>query len=143
MRHRTSSVMACFESRLGVAPAQSWTDFSASSVGDKGTPSGHWISRSVTSQATFRGWLNLSLSEKSEDLRDYLRALDEPQDEVVQHWLQSKAYRSYVPAGVIKAETDLFCQDLETLLELLKNEAIRRQSRSGADARDQGSLPPA
>jgi hypothetical protein len=92
-------------------------------------------------QATFQCWLNLSLAEKNEDLRDYLLALDDPRDEIVQHWLQSGVYRGYVPASAIKAETDLFCRDLETLLELLRNEALRRQSRSGADAQDRGSSP--
>lgn len=93
--------------------------------------------------ATFQGWLKLSLAEKNEDLRDYLRALEDPQEEIVQHWLQSGVYRSYVPAAAMKPEADLFCRDLETLLELLRNEAIRHQARSGADARDRGSSPPA
>ena len=93
--------------------------------------------------AAFQGWLQLSLAAKNEDLRDYLRALDDPQDEIVQHWLQSGVYRSYVPAAAMKPETELFCRDLETLLELLRNEAIRRQARSGADVRDLGSSLPA
>jgi hypothetical protein len=93
--------------------------------------------------ATFQGWLQLSLAEKNEDLRDYLRALDDPQEEVVQHWLKSGIYRTYLPSAALKPETDLFCRDLETLLELLRNEAIRRQARSGADAQDLGSSPPA
>src|ERR1700722_18800346 len=49
-------------------------------------------------QATFQGWLNLSLAEKNEDLREYLMALADPQEEVVEHWLRSAVYRSYVPA---------------------------------------------
>ena len=92
-------------------------------------------------QAAFQGWLSLSLSEKNDDLRDYLMALDDSREEIVEYWLQSGVYRNYVPASAMKAETDLFCQDLETLLQLLRNEAIRPQQRSGADARDQGSLP--
>jgi hypothetical protein len=92
-------------------------------------------------QEAFQGWLKLSLTEKNEDLRDYLMALDEPQEEIVRHWLQSGVYRSYVPASAIKAESDMFCHDLETLLTLIQNEQLTRQSRSGADARDRGSLP--
>jgi hypothetical protein len=92
-------------------------------------------------EAAFQQWLNLPLAEKNDDLREYLLALEEPQEEIVGHWLQSGVFRSYVPASAKKAETDLFCRDLETLLELLRNEAIRRQSRSGADTRDRGSLP--
>jgi hypothetical protein len=90
-------------------------------------------------RATFQSWLRLTLAEKNEDLRDYLMALDDPQEEVVEHWLQAGVYRSYVPAGAIEAETDLFCRDLEILLELLRNEAVRRRPRSGADARDRDS----
>ena len=90
-------------------------------------------------QAAFQQWLNMPLPEKNDDLRDYLRALEDPQEEIVRHWLQSGVYRGYVPASAIKAETDLFCRDLETLLQLLRNDAIRRQQRSGADALDRGS----
>jgi hypothetical protein len=92
-------------------------------------------------QTAFQFWLNLSLAEKNEDLRDYLISLDEPQEEVVSHWLQSGTYRGYAPASAMKAEIDLFCRDLEALLELLRNDAIRRQSRSAADTQDRGSLP--
>src|SRR5271170_6382289 len=59
-------------------------------------------------QASFQCWLNLSLAEKNEDLRDYLRTPDEPQDGIVRYWLQSGVYRGYVPASAIKAETELF-----------------------------------
>jgi hypothetical protein len=92
-------------------------------------------------QAAFQQWLNMPLPEKNDDLRDYLRALEDPQEEIVRQWLQSGVYRGYVPASAIKAETDLFCRDLETLLELLRNEAIRRQSRSASETQDQGSSP--
>lgn len=92
-------------------------------------------------QATFQGWLNLSLAEKNEDLREYLIALDDPQEEVVEHWLHSRVYRSYVPASAREAETELFCRDLETLLQVLKNDAIRCRLRSAGGARDQDSSP--
>jgi hypothetical protein len=92
-------------------------------------------------QAAFHGWLKLSMAEKNEDLRDYLMSLDDPAEEIVRHWLQSGVYRSYVPASAMKPEADLFCQDLETLLTLVQNDAVRRQSRSAADARDLSSSP--
>jgi hypothetical protein len=92
-------------------------------------------------QLAFHSWLSLSLAEKNDDLRAYLNALDVSQEETVEHWLRSGVYRTYAPASAIKPETDLFCQDIETLLELLRNEALSRQSRSGADARDRGSSP--
>jgi hypothetical protein len=90
-------------------------------------------------QATFQSWLSLSLAEKNIDLRDYLMGLDESEDEVVEHWLRSGVYRTYVPASAIKAESDLFCRDLETLLELRRNDALRRRPHAGADARDRDS----
>lgn len=93
-------------------------------------------------QATFQGWLNLSLSEKNEDLRDYLRAQDDSREEIVSHWLKSGVYRGYVPGSAMKPEIDLFCSDLERLLELMRNEDLRRQSRSGADVQDRGSSLP-
>jgi len=92
-------------------------------------------------QATFQSWLQLSLAEKNEDLRDYLAALDDPRDEVAEYWLQSRVYRSYVPASALEAETELFCRDLEVLLELLKNEAVRRRLRSAGELRDRDSSP--
>jgi len=67
--------------------------------------------------------------------------LDDPEESVVEHWLQSGVYRSYVPASALQAETDLFCRDLEILLELLRNDALRRRSRSSVDALDPGSSP--
>lgn len=92
-------------------------------------------------QSAFYSWLSLSLAEKNDDLREYLGALEDSQEETLEHWLQSAVYRTYVPSSASKAETHLFCQDLETLLELLRNEALSRQLRSGADALDRGSSP--
>jgi hypothetical protein len=91
----------------------------------------------------FRAWLNLPLAEKSDDLSAYLIALENPREEVVEYWLQSGVYRSYVPAAAKEAETELFCRDLETLLQLLQRDAIRRRLRSAGDERDPDSLPPA
>jgi hypothetical protein len=93
-------------------------------------------------QATFQGWLKLSLAEKNEDFREYLIALADPQEEVVEHWLRSGVYRSYVPATAREVEAELFCHELETLLQLLKNEAIRLRLRSAGDARALDSSPP-
>jgi len=92
-------------------------------------------------QTAFQGWLNLSLAEKNQDLEDYLIALDDPTDEVIQHWLHSGVYRSYVPATARVAETELFCRDLETLLQLMKSDRLRLRQCSAGDARDQDSSP--
>ena len=93
-------------------------------------------------QQAFETWLNLSLADKNSDFREYLLTLDGPPDEIVDHWLKSGVYRGYVPASAMEAETELFCHDLETLLELLKNDTIRRRRRSGGVARRPSSLPP-
>jgi hypothetical protein len=90
-------------------------------------------------QAAFQSWLNLSLAEKNDDLSGYFRTLDDSQEQVVEHWLKSAVYRNYVPSSAIKAELDLFCRDLEILLELRRNNALTRQSRSAGDALDRGS----
>lgn len=94
-------------------------------------------------EEAFHTWLGLSLSEQNDDLREYLRALEEPQEEVVDHWLQSAAYRGYVPASAMEMEAELFAKSLEILLQLLQNEAIKRRQPSGGDGRYLSSLPPA
>jgi hypothetical protein len=85
----------------------------------------------------------MSLAEKNDDLREYLAALEDSPEEVAEYWLQSRVYRSYVPASSLEAETDFFCQDLEMLLELIKNEALRRRTRSAGELQDQDSSRPA
>lgn len=89
----------------------------------------------------FRAWLKLSLAEKNDDLKSYLLELEDSEEELIGHWLHSKIYRSYVPASSGKPETDVFCHDLEMLLELLRNSSLRRPTSSGADGRVRGSLP--
>ncbi len=91
-------------------------------------------------QEAFRSWLNMPLAEKHEDLQAYLLSLDDPQNQVVDHWLQSGVYRSYVPASAVPVESDLFCRDLETLLEVFqREEALRPRPRSAGDAPGRGS----
>ena len=90
----------------------------------------------------FQTWLNLPLAEKNNDLKQYLIALDNPQDQVVDHWLQSGVFRSYVPARAMEMEKELFPKDMETLLQLLQQETIRHRLRSGGDTRDRDSSQP-
>lgn len=90
-------------------------------------------------QEAFRAWLALSLSEKNDDLRDYLVGLDESQDDVIEHWLRSGIYRSYVPASALEMETTLFSRDLETLLQVLHNDVVRRRLRNAGGQPDQDS----
>lgn len=95
----------------------------------------------------FSSWLSLSLAEKDRDLRDYLVLLDDPQEQVVAHWLHSGVFRSYVPPSAGVLETELFCTEWQTLLQLHHNEFVRRRQRSapapGDDMLDQDSSRPA
>jgi hypothetical protein len=69
----------------------------------------------------FSEWLNLALAEKSGDLGNYLRGLDDPQGSVVVHWLRSDHYRAQIPDSARPMECELFQTDLEALLRMLKN----------------------
>jgi hypothetical protein len=47
-----------------------------------------------------------------------------------------------MPASVLEMESELYCGDMELLLELLKNDALRRQQRSVGDAQHRDSVLP-
>jgi hypothetical protein len=77
-------------------------------------------------EQAFVEWLKLSLAEKHEDLGHYLSLLEDSQGAnvdqttVVEHWLHSGIYRTIAPSGARPLENELFCQDLEALLETFK-----------------------
>ena len=93
-------------------------------------------------QKEFQAWLNLPLAEKSDDLREYLVRLEDPLADVVDHWIKSATYRSYVPGTARDVEAELFYRDLEILLAFLRHDTLRLQRRSdaGSPGRD-SSLP--
>jgi hypothetical protein len=72
-------------------------------------------------QQAFAEWLNLSLADKSADLTAYLASLEDPRLAVLDHWLQSRIYRSHVPASARAMERELFFRDMEALLVVLRN----------------------
>ncbi len=72
-------------------------------------------------ERVFSEWLNLALAEKSGDLENYLRGLDDPQGSVVVYWLRSDHYRAQIPDSARPMECELFHTDLEALLQMLKN----------------------
>jgi hypothetical protein len=78
-------------------------------------------------QAVFRQWLTTALSEKYDDLTQYIASLDAPRSETARKWLRSKAYRSCVPFSASAAESAYFISDLETLLTTLSYEAAAAQ----------------
>lgn len=72
-------------------------------------------------ERTFLDWLSLTLEEKYYDLGNYLAELEDPAQKVVEHWLSARVYRTYVPGSAREMERELFCRDLEALLETIKN----------------------
>ena len=82
----------------------------------------------------FQEWLRLPLEGQGEDIRQYLSALDEPYGAVLNHWLQSRVYRTYVPSAALEMERELFCHEQEALMETLK---------AGLVAAPPSSSPPA
>lgn len=80
-------------------------------------------SRTALSQShdvVFREWLNLSLAEKKGDLSEYFDGLEDPLPVVLDHWASIRAYVSYVPASARESERELFCAELDVLLETFK-----------------------
>ncbi len=73
-------------------------------------------------ERAFAEWLNLPLGEKHRDLLKYLSTLEDPRPTILQHWIRSKFYRSQVPGTAREMERELFFQDLEALLETLRND---------------------
>jgi len=70
--------------------------------------------------AVFREWLNLPLAEKKEDLWAYFEGLGDPLPTVLLQWGAVRAYRSYIPASARESERELFCAELDVLLEVFK-----------------------
>jgi hypothetical protein len=78
-------------------------------------------------EQTFVEWMGLSMEDKLGDLSQCLADVEEPAQNPPQHvaerWLRSRIYRTYVPDSAREMERDLFCGDLEALLEITKSAA--------------------
>ena len=72
-------------------------------------------------EQTFLEWLSLKMEEKYYDLSRYLIGLEDPARAVVKHWLNARSYSALLPASARESERELFCADLEALLETLRN----------------------
>jgi len=83
----------------------------------------------------FQDWLNLTMAERSDDLRSYLGTLEDTPDIVVEEWLRSRAYRIQIATSASEAQKKHFVRDLKALLEVLRN-AFADESRT------RNSLPP-
>ena len=77
---------------------------------------------------TFTEWLNYSLQEKAADLRSYLAALEEPWETVLNHWKHTGIYRTQVPDSASPAENELFTQEIDVLIDLMKNDVTNEQT---------------
>lgn len=74
-------------------------------------------------QQCFREWIKLPLRSQYEDLVGYLGSLEDPRPMVVEHWLQSRIYRTLVPNSARRTERQLFCKEVEALLETLRTDS--------------------
>jgi len=71
---------------------------------------------------TFWQWLGFGLERQKQDLDRYLAELHSDPRAVLETWTRVEPYRNLIPASVPQADRQLYLADLETLLELLKNE---------------------
>jgi hypothetical protein len=73
-------------------------------------------------EEVFLEWLKLTLVEKHEDLQQYLATLEDPAGAVIHHWLRSRSFRTQIPSSARPMEGDLYCSELEALLEIMRND---------------------
>jgi len=71
-------------------------------------------------EETFLEWLNMPMREKKLDLGRHFSGLEDPVPVVVEYLLSTGAYRSQPPASALPMEQQLFCADLEALLDTIK-----------------------
>jgi hypothetical protein len=70
----------------------------------------------------FASWLCLTLEQQKADLDLYLSSLPENRRTIIDTWIRLQPYRNLIPAMTRQVERELYMTDLETILELLKNE---------------------
>jgi len=80
----------------------------------------------------FLEWLKLPLAEKHDDLQRFLASLEDSSGTVIRHWLRSGVYRMQIPSAARPAEGDLYCSELEALLETMRNDPDGNDSGRGS-----------
>ncbi len=70
----------------------------------------------------FSEWLGYSLEQQKADLDLYLSAFEADKRTILATWIRLTPYRNLLPADVRDVEQRLYLADLESLLELLRNE---------------------
>ncbi len=83
----------------------------------------------------FLEWLNLSLSEKYDDLEKYLAGLESTARETIQHWQQAGIPQTVIPQMASPAAREHFLSDMQVLLSGIS-------LGSAGAPRDPGSTPP-
>ena len=73
-----------------------------------------------THRQVFQQWLSLPLSEKAGELDQYLTGLEDPRAMVLAHWSRISTYRGYIPASAREGERELFFEEIQLLVELLR-----------------------
>jgi hypothetical protein len=76
----------------------------------------------------FLEWLAMPLRERKLDLARYFSTLEGPMETLIDSLLTSGVYRTQPPASALRMEQNLFCVDLETLLQTLKARQNGRDS---------------
>jgi len=70
----------------------------------------------------FTQWVCLTLEQQKADLDLYLSSVPGNRRAILETWIRLQPYRNLVPAAARQVERELYMADLETILELLKNE---------------------
>lgn len=84
---------------------------------------------------TFLEWLKLPLAAKDSDFRTYFQSVEESPGAVVPYLARSVRYAGQAPDSAGHAQRRQFQLEMETLLDLLRNDS--------AAVRSPGSSPPA
>jgi len=73
-------------------------------------------------EETFAQWLCFTLEQQKADLDLYLSGLNGNRRTILDAWIRLTPYRNLIPTLAREVERRLYLTDLETILELLKNE---------------------
>jgi hypothetical protein len=71
----------------------------------------------------FQQWLCFKLERQKEELEAYFAGLEGDRREILSNWLVLGPYAAWVPAESRDAERKLFFGDLETVLEVIRDES--------------------
>jgi hypothetical protein len=73
-------------------------------------------------EQAFAEWLCFNLEQQKADLDLYLSGLDGNRRTILDTWIRLTPYRALVPSLARDVERRLYLTDLETILDLLRNE---------------------